>query len=445
MGQERWAGQVLKEVPEVGYRAEPLTETLRQKYGELPTEEELAMAAAFRDFTEKEIMPVRALLDVDEKRELVGKIMDGLVKLGLQKAYLPTEVGGMGMDYERNAMLYCLAAEEIGRGDPGIVTELFISGGWAWIPAVYAKNKAVMEKLMAPFTRDEVHTACMALTEPHGGCNIEAEQAEGRGIRTIARLEGNEWVINGSKSWPSSAIISEVYCTVCTTDPNAGKDGFTLIYVPADTPGLSFGKAENKMGMIYTDVNADIFYDNVRVPKEYRAGASGEEDFLNWHRVSSVGCLFSAALALGPADGCLEIAIDYTGNRYYAGKRVREHSLQANMLADMIIAIQSARAYWLNVAAMGRKPEVYGDWTSARMEALTRATRCIATDAALMVANRTMELMGSYGYVKETHVEKYLRDVKIIQLWLGGAQLSRIHTVRQYYDLPPYEKIEPLA
>ncbi len=257
-------------------------------------------------------------------------------------------------------------------------------------------------------------------------------------IRTTAKLEGDEWVINGEKVWPSGASIADLYCVVCTTDPKQREEGLALIYVPKDTPGLSFGKPEDKMGMKITDVNTAIYFDNVRVPKEYRAGKAGL-DWKLFRNNISWGRLTSAPMTLGNAQAVLEIVTGYTATRSYGGKPVRNHSLQASMIADMAIGIESARALYLSVAATFNNRKKFGNPGDDFLMARASAAKAYACDVTEMVCNRAMELMGSYGYVREYHVEKYLRDSKIIQLWLGGGQLARLDVAQSYY---PYVHAE---
>ena len=414
-----------------------------ERYGEFLTDEGRSIAKVFREFVDKEIMPYRLEIDEDKERKIIHRISQGLVNLGLQKSYLPKEIGGSEM---RDNVLLEVLCEELARGDIGLATELFISAAWVHQPAIWSNNKVVLEKFCRPYTGDEVHVGCVALTEPHGGCNIESHDARGRAIRTIAKLEGDEWVINGAKRWPSGASISDVYCTICTTDPKLGTDGVALIYVPGDAPGLTFGKWENKCGMRYSDINADIYYDNVRVPKEYRAGGPGSAPGQDHHSFVSLctgGRMYSAAAALGPAQECLDIIINYTGTRYYAGKKVREHSLQACLIGDLIISLESARAFYLTVAQELNHPEVYGDMASNRMLSRATAAKCYSADVAFRICHTAMDFMCSYGYVKETHVEKYMRDVKMANLWVAGPHLNRIDVARGYYPTLPYETVEP--
>lgn len=399
-----------------------------KRYGNFIGEESKALLQSVRDFVDKEIMPVR--LDLDESREACEKVIDKLVKIGMQRYGLSPKYGGVAIG---SAAEYCAVCEELARGDCGIATEMTCPE-WLFGPAMRARNKVVVEKFMAPFCSDERHTACFALTEPDGGCNGEDTSQHGMTLRTTAKLDGDEWVINGAKRWPGGASVAEVYGVLCTTDPTLGDEGVALIYVPDGVPGLSFGIPENKLGMRYSDINADIFFDNVRVPKEYRAAGPGE-DWRLFRAALAWGRLSSAAFSIGNAQAVLEIVIDYTSNRFYKGKAVREHTLQAAMIADMAMGIESARAYYLSVASMFDNRKEYGDPGDTYLLGKATGAKVYACDVTEIVCNRAIELMGAYGYIKEYHVEKYLRDSKIIQLWEGGGQLGRLELAQSYYPI----------
>jgi alkylation response protein AidB-like acyl-CoA dehydrogenase len=320
--------------------------------------------------------------------------------------------------------------EEIARGDVGLAVSLGCTW-WCTRPAVLADNEAVLRKLAAVFCGNELRRGCFAMTEPEAGCDVENPAEHGRRISTRATLDGDEWVLNGSKRFPSNAGISAYYCVACTTDPTLGDEGIALIYVPHPSEGLSFGKFENKAGM-QADRNCDIYLDNVRVPKENRAAGPGEDARL-LHINLTLGRVGSAAMAVGAAEGAFETVLEYTKNRIVAGKPIREHSICAGMLADMAIGIETARTYYLTVAHMLDHPETYGPLESPGHLSRGSIAKVYATEVAIMVTNKAMELMGSYGYMREYDVEKYWRDCKEIQLWEGGAQLGRFDVVRGYY------------
>ncbi|RPJ62538.1 MAG: acyl-CoA dehydrogenase [Dehalococcoidia bacterium] len=223
--------------------------------------------------------------------------------------------------------------------------------------------------------------------------------------------------------------------TLCTTDASKGDEGVAIIYVPRETPGLSFGPPEAKMGLVYTEYNGAIYYDDVRVPKEYRAAGPGIDSEL-LHDILTVGKIGTAALALGPAQAAFEIALEYTKSRFIVGKQVRERSMHAGMIADMAIALESARAYYIQVAKMMDRPDLYGRLGTPFMHGKASGAKVLACDTAIMVTNKAMELMGSMGCSEGMHVEKYLRDTKIMQLVEGGAQLARLDMARSFY---PFE------
>lgn len=394
--------------------------------GFITSEEDLALLQTIRKYIEKEVMPIR--MQLDEDYAAFEKAYRGLVKLGVQKRGFSPRFGGLGI---RSAATVCAMTEEISRGDSGLSLHALIIP-WCLAAAMGARNTLLMDKFIPMFCEDTPRCGCLAITEPAGGCNIEDGAKHALTIRTRARLEGDEWVINGEKMWPSGASIADLYCVVCTTDPALKEEGVALIYVPKGTPGLSFGKPEDKMGMTVTDVNTAIYFDDVRVPKEYRAGGPGV-DWQLFRSNVSWGRLTSAPMTLGNAQAVLEIVIDYTGQRSYGGKPVRNHSLQAAMIADMAIGIEASRAFYLSVSAMFNDRKTFGNPGEDFLLGRASAAKVYACDVTEMVCNRAMELMGSYGYAREYHVEKYLRDSKIIQIWLGGGQLGRLDVVQSYY------------
>lgn len=394
----------------------------------LLTDEQQMLRQTLRKFVDKEIMPVRNQLEADY--ELVEKIHQMLVDLGLYKLGIPEAYGGSGPD---SAVTKAIVGEELARGDAGLCLSVSSNmGGSCLKAAVKAGNKTVLNRFMPAFTAGMIHYGCLAMTDAAGGADTENPLLRGRGIATRARLEGEEWVINGTKSWPTHAGIAGVYMTVCTTDPAEGENGIALIYVPEDAPGLSFGKPEKKMGF-QTVVNASIFYDNVRVPQSYRLAGPGKDNLFYYGTMA--GAQFnSATISLGTAQAAFDLAIDYTEGRKSAGRPVREWSLAAGILADMAIRLELVRGSVYNYAMMLDNPEAYGPGYSNKMVSKASIVKIFAADTAVWIANKAMELMGSNGIAPEYHLEKYLRDAKIPQLWLGGQQISRYRVVRGYYD-----------
>jgi butyryl-CoA dehydrogenase len=404
---------------------------------ELFREEDLALVSVARDFTDETIMPVRQQIDDDRDHVIIRGILESLAGLGFMGAVWPEEIGGGGIS---SALTFTAALEEIARGDAGIAVSLGVSLGWVFLPAVRAQNGAIINDFGTKCCPDGLVTGCFSMTEAGGprgggGCDIENVQLHGTKIRTRARLDGDRWVLDGEKLWASNSGAADLYLVTATTDPAAGDDGIALIYVPADAEGLSFGKFENKAGL-QADRNCPIFLDGVSVPKEYRlAGPGADAEYL--HANLTVGRIGSAAMSVGCAQGAFETVLEFTKERVVgvSGKPIRQHSIAAGMIADMAIGIETARGAYLSAAYKYDRPEQYGEPHSIAQLSRASLAKVYAAEVAVSVTNRAMELMGSYGYVREYDVEKYWRDCKIIQLWEGGAQLGRFDVCRGYYDL----------
>ena len=396
----------------------------------LVSDEARMLAAIARDFVDREIMPIRREIDQDTRKdyELVGELQKKMTALGTQKANIPPEYGGLGIMPLVNL---CVQLEEWARGDVGFICAVG-GGAWSFLPAALAGNKAILEEFAPRLCGDEVYIGCFAMTEPGGGCNIENIDMHGKGIATTATLDGDEWVINGAKMWCTNSGIAHNYTVVCNTNPELGDEGIALIHVPSPTEGLTFGKFEDKVGF-RASRECQFFFDNVRVPKAWRVAGPGRDAEL-FHNNLVYARIFSAPYALGPAQGAFDEVLAFTKDRLAAGKPIRQHSVCANMLADMAIGIQVGRDTYVTAAYMYDHPEIYGPTWSKFMLSRGSIAKMYCCDVAVMVTNKAMELMGSYGYVTDHNVEKYWRDVKIIQLWEGGAQLGRLDVVRGYYD-----------
>jgi len=397
-------------------------------------DEDFMMRDMIRSFVDKEIMPVRQQIDDDKDHVIVRRILQGLTDLGIQKSPFPPEYGGMGA---KSAVSACILHEELSRGDSGICTACNVTT-WAWIPAIAANNQAVLDRFAPEFTGKDLRMGCFSMTEPGGshgggGCDIENVNLHAKKLRTKATLEGDAWVINGHKMWASSQGVADLYAVVCTTDSNLGDEGVAIIYVPKETKGVTFGKDEHKAGMA-AEKNHSMYLENVRVPKEWRAAGPGVDAEL-LHNNFVIGRLVSAGMAVGQAQAAFDTVLKYTGDRIVADRPIRQHSIAAGMLADMAIGIETARWAYLAAAWMYDHPEKYGAPTSHYMLSRGTIAKVHACEVAVSVTNKAMELMGSFGYVREYDVEKYWRDCKMIQLWEGGAQLGRLDVCRGYYDL----------
>jgi len=393
------------------------------------TEQDKMLIQGVRQFVNQEIIPIRDKIDDDHDHALVNETLKKVVEFGMGKVRVRDK------SRRRPSFLtYAAMTEEITRGDAGIGLVLGISQ-WAMYAATEAGNQVVVDLYNSMADKVNPNLACFAMTEPASGCDVEnLAELQGRTIKTRAVQDGDHWVINGAKRFPSNAGISSIYCVVCQTDPKLGEEGIAQIYVPYDAEGLSFGKFEKKAGL-QSDRNCDIFFSDVKVPLSYRAHGPGKDAEYMKDNLT-VGRLGSAASAIGCAKGAFEECLKYTGERVVGGKPIREHSSAAGILADMITRIETAQAHTYSVAMMMDRPEEYGTTHSEAMLSRTSMAKNYACQVAGSVTNKAMELMASYGYIRDYHVEKYWRDVKEIQLWLGGVQLGQFDIVRGFY---PYK------
>ena len=394
----------------------------------LLTEEQRQIRRTIREFTQREIIPNTKKLEGDYN--LVEEVHQKLVDMGIQSAGYPTDYGGGGGIPH---MTQCIISEELAKGDGGISLVSSLNMGGLLQPAIRANNKVVMDRFIPAFCSGKLTYASLSMTDEAGGCDTENPLLKGAGIKTIAKLDGDEWVINGSKAWPTNAGLAECYLTICTTDPNLGDEGIALIYVPKDAPGLTFSKPEEKM-LFKTSVSATIYYDNVRVPKEYRAAGPGV-DAESFKSILAGGQGEAAAMTLGIAERAFEIVLDYTGSRMGGFKPVRQHSIAAGILADMAIGIEMMRAGVYNLWWMTDHPEQYGPRCSTEFISKVAVVRVFCADTAVEIVNKGAELLGSMAISEKFPYEKCLRDVKMMQLVLGGQQIGRYRVASAYYDL----------
>ena len=257
------------------------------------------------------------------------------------------------------ANVFC---EELARIDSGFAVACICSI-WGLMPMILPehRNMELCMEFGPKFCGDELYMGCHAMTEPSGGADVENfGRMQGRTIQTTATLDGDEWVINGHKIWPSnSGHAGDLYVVVCTTEKGSSDpNDFALILVPADSEGVAVGNPYHKCGMS-ADVNTDIWFDHVRVPKRYRMHGPGD-DLKYWKRAISMGNIGSAAMCVGIMKNVYEIIKGWTTERVVAGKPLKEHSLVADMLSEVAMHIESTSAWmWMYTREIDH-PEIYG-------------------------------------------------------------------------------------
>jgi alkylation response protein AidB-like acyl-CoA dehydrogenase len=412
------------------------------QYPECFVDEELRMMQkTLADFVDKEIMPVRDKIDDDVTHE---KIINPILKklqagLGYQSNLIPQEYGG---NEALSIVGAALRQEQLSRGDYGICMHSACTE-FGWTPALVAHlgpfsppvkewAKAVYTEFAPKFTGDKLAVACMNFSETDSAVDAENPLNEGRTMRVRAKLEGNEWVINGDKFWASNSGIADLNCVVCNMDPKLGTDALAVIYVPEPWPGVSHGKFEVKCGGQGVR-NTSTYFDNVRVPKEW--GIQGPEAWAIFQSTVSVPMSLNSSNSLGILQGAFDTLLEYTGQRIAGGKIVNQHLSSAEILGEMASVITVGRASFLELAHQFDRMDIYGAWDSVSMMAKGHAVNAFITRAVPEMILKGMELMGAYGYVRENNYEKYYRDAAVTKLVLGGVQYAHFTTCRQFYDL----------
>lgn len=406
---------------------------------DLVSPSDMMVIDAVREFVDQEVAPVRRELDESARGDLalVEEVRKKLLSLGLQGASLPEELGGMGLT---SALTLSIVAEELARGD----ASLFCAPAGETIalrPAVLAGNNDVLEYFAPRFlAEDRVRTGCFAVTEPSGGCDAQNPNMRGAGINTRAGLEGDRWVLNGSKSWTVDPGAAELFCVACATDQSPGDENIALIYVEAPAEGLRHRGPEQRSGLL-ASMEGDCTFENVRVPREWRAAGPGRDAELLYDNLA-FSRILNGAWAIGCAQGALDEVLAFTSDRPAAGKPIRQHTMAADMLADIAIGIQVGRDAYVNAACMYDHPGAYGPGHSRHTLSRSSIAKVFCCDSAVRATNLAMELMGSYGYVTDYPVEKFWRDAKVIQLRDGGPQLARLDVARGYYEYDQFHRNE---
>jgi len=362
-------------------------------------------------FAEKEILPVRDKFEADyAEGRYVEKILLEAAKIGLLGFPIEEKYGGSnGNNIDTMVIL-----EELAAVDGGMAT--VIGDTWfAMTPIIIAADDDQRERFLRPLaSREEANVGAICMTEPPSGADIEDPRMELRTCRTMVKEEGDELIINGTKIWPSNAGIAYLYVVVCTVNPELGEEGSCLVVVEKDREGLSFGKPEPKMGM-HADRNSEVIFDNVRVPRKNMLGKIGDGAKI-LHKTLTYNRLGGGMISVGIARGAFEYALEYCKNRVVGGKPLIQHSLISAMFADMAMNIDAARLLVYRSA-----------WSNTRRhpqrDRFSNMAKVFATNMAMEVTTQCVQVMGSYGYSKEYPVEKYMRDAKIVQIFLGPNEL----------------------
>ena len=402
----------------------------------LITEQDKMLVSTLRDFVNREILPHEKELDdywnwTERGYTFVHDIIKKLyVDIGFQRTLIPKEYGGLG---QYSIVSSLLAAEELARGDLGICCEAFMNC-WGITPIVPPTQNDVLLKEFAPrFCGDESFQVCSCLTEPQGGGSIEDIAMKGKVIKTTCKLDGGDWVINGHKLWGSGFRHAGLFRVLCGVEGEEYPRNIAQIYVPADTPGVTTSKPYLKMGC-NIDTNGDVWFDNVRVPKRYRAHEDPEEDLKSLIVNEVLGrAMPTTGMTLGIMKRAYEILKEWVDQREIGGKPMKEHGVIVNELGKIAEDIMAVEAYVYAVGYRFDHPEIYGMPWEFKNLVISDACKKTVGDIGYRMVNRALELMGSFGYSREGRMEKLVRDMKITQIWVGGPLLYLTELSRYYF------------
>jgi len=364
-----------------------------------------------RKFAENEVKPLNDKFDDDwETHRYMPQVLKKAAELGFMGLTIDPKFGGTGAD----GMTTMAILEELAAVNGGVAC--VIGDTWfAQTPIIIAANDEQRERFLRPLaSREEVNLGCICMTEPASGADIEDSRMRLRTVKTIIKEDGDDYIINGVKIWPSNAGIASHYIVIATIDPKLEDKGSCIIIVEKDTPGLSFGKVERKMGMP-EDQNREVIFEDVRVPKSNLLGKIGDGHKLLQTTVA-YNRLGAGMISVGIARGAFEYALGYCKGRVVGGKSLIKHSLISAMFADMATKIDAARllVYRASWSLKAKNPH------RARYSDMAKV---YSTNMAMEVTSNCVQVMGSYGYSKEYPVEKYMRDAKIVQIYLGPNEM----------------------
>jgi alkylation response protein AidB-like acyl-CoA dehydrogenase len=371
------------------------------------SEEQISIRDMVKDFARKEIAP--DIMKYDEAKEFPEEIIRKLGELGLLGITYPENYGGAGMGY----IEYALIVEELSTVDPsiGLIVAAHNSLGSMHI---YSYGSEEQKKKYLPRLLKGETLSAWALTEPGSGSDAKA-------LKTVAVKEGNNWVINGSKTFITNANFSDYHVIIARTDPEKGTRGISSFVVEKGTPGFTMGKNLNKLGMRASDT-AELFFNNCKVPQENMLGNEGE----GFHQSMAIldgGRISIGAMCVGIARGAYESALKYAREREAFGKKIGDFQATKFKLADMAMKIDAARLLIMRSAWM-KDQEMSLNLESAM-------AKLYASEVAVEVANEAVQIFGGYGFIKEYPAEKFYRDSKLGTIGEGTSEILRLVIARE--------------
>ncbi|GLR18633.1 acyl-CoA dehydrogenase family protein [Portibacter lacus] len=380
------------------------------------TEEQLAVKQAAREFAQQELLP--GVIERDRNMTFATEQVKAMGEMGFMGMMVSEKYGGGGMD----TMSYVVAMEEISKIDNSCSVAMSVNNSLVcWGLETFGTEEQKQKYLTKLASGEQIGAFC--LSEPEAGSDATSQ-------RTTAIDKGDHYLLNGTKNWITNGGSSSVHLVIAQTDAEKGHRGINALIVPTDLEGVEIGAKEDKLGIRGSDTHT-IMYNNVKVPKENRIGEDGF-GFKFAMKVLSGGRIGIAAQALGIAAGAYELAVKYSKEREAFGKSISKHQAIAFKLADMATEIQAARLLVYNAARLKDEGKNY-DMASSM-------AKLFAAETAMKHTVEAVQIHGGYGYVKEYHVERLMRDAKITQIYEGTSEIQKLVISRTVLSGKLYEE-----
>jgi len=371
------------------------------------TEEHLMIKKAAHDFAVNECLP--GVIERDDQQKFPKEQISKLAELGFMGMMVDPAYGGSGMD----TVSYVLAIEEISKIDASVSVCMSVNNSLVcWGMETFGTEEQKL-KYLTPLAQgrkdDDLYIGAFLLSEPEAGSDATSQ-------RTTAEDKGDHYILNGTKNWITNGNSASVYLVMAQTDASKGSRGINTFIVEKAWAGVTVGAKENKLGIRGSDTHSIMFQD-VRVPKENRIGEDGF-GFTFAMKTLAGGRIGIASQALGIASGAYELSLKYAKERKAFGKEIAHHQAIQFKLADMATRVEAARL--LCMRAAWEKDNKLDYALSSSM------AKVFASETAMWASVEAVQIHGGYGYVKEYHVERLMRDAKITQIYEGTSEVQRI-------------------
>ena len=367
------------------------------------TKEQLLVRKMYREFAETEVKPLAA--EIDEEERFPMETVEKMAKLGMMGIYFPKEYGGAGGD----VLSYAMCVEELAKvcGTTAVIVSAHTSLCCA---PIFENGTEEQKKKYLPDLCSGKKIGAFGLTEPNAGSDASGQQ-------TMAVLEGDHYVLNGTKCFITNATEADIFVVFAMTDPHLGNHGISAFIVEKDFPGFSIGKHEKKMG-IRGSATSDLIFEDCIVPKENMLGKEGKGFKVAMGTLDG-GRVGVAAQATGIAEGAIEETVKYTKERMQFKKRISQFQNTQFQLADMKTRADAAQLLVYRAAAA----KDAGDPDTGFYSAMAKL---FASETASDVTRRAVQLFGGYGYTREDPVERMMRDAKITEIYEGTSEVQRM-------------------